>query len=70
VKTVNVPVPPDTQRLLDAKSNAILTALISATPAQVDTWLTANVTNLAQARDVLKALALGLRYVYLLETKQ
>ena len=34
----------------------IVQRLKDATPAQIDSWLTANVTNLAQARTVLGAL--------------
>lgn len=64
---VTVPLLPDHQRLADAKSNALLQQLVNATPAQVQAWMTANVTNLAQAQTVLVALALGLRYVYLQE---
>lgn len=67
MSTVTVPVPPDTQRLLDAKSNALLTALVTSTPAEVQAWMAANCTTVAQAQTVLVALALGLRYVYLLK---
>jgi hypothetical protein len=34
----------------------MITRLKTATPAQIDTWLAANVTNMAQARAVLGAL--------------
>lgn len=37
----------------DAGRADMLARLQSATPAQIDTWLTNNVTNLAQARTVL-----------------
>ena len=66
---IAVPIPPDTQRLLDAKSNALLTSLVSATPAEVIAYMNTSVTTIAQARTVLVALALGLRYVYLMEKK-
>lgn len=36
-------------------------ALQSATPAQIDNWLTANVTTIAQARSVLRLLLLAVR---------
>lgn len=36
-------------------------ALQSATPTQIDNWLTANVTNIAQARAVLRVLLLAIR---------
>ena len=36
-------------------------ALLAATPAQIDAWLAANVTSLADARKVLKLALLGLR---------
>jgi hypothetical protein len=38
---------------LDPNIADLLDKLKNATPAQIDTWLTANVTNLAQARTVL-----------------
>ena len=74
---INVPVDPvhaadlaHKQRLFDAQSSLLLQQLVTATPAQVQTWMTANVTDLASARTVLVALALGLRYVYLKEQQQ
>lgn len=36
-------------------------AMKSASPAQIDTWLTANVTDLASARRVLKILVLAVQ---------
>lgn len=36
-------------------------AIQSATPQQIDNWLTANVTNVAQARQVLRVLILAVR---------
>jgi hypothetical protein len=39
-------------------------AIKSATPAQIDAWLTANVTNIATARDVLKTLLLAVRVLH------
>ena len=65
MSTVAVPPHPDHARLMDAKSQALLQQLVTATPAQITTWLNANVTDLASARLVLHALAVGLRYVYL-----
>ena len=65
MKTVNVPVPPTAQRKLDAQQNALLQQLMTATPSQIDAWLTGNVTTLAQARTVLSAMLLALRYLYL-----
>jgi hypothetical protein len=62
---VTVPVPAGYQREIDAQTHALLQQLVSATPAQISTWLTANVTTLAQANNVLQALAVGLRYIYL-----
>ena len=35
------------------------TALVAMTPAQVSTWVDNNVTNLAQAQDAIKTLALS-----------
>ena len=56
------PPPPPTQDELDAiaaKTYAKLTALKGMTPAQVQTWVTANVTNLAQAQDAIMTLAIA-----------
>lgn len=57
------PEPPPTPEQLRAATFAslpdrqdIITRLRTATPAQIDAWLTANVTTLAQARTVLGAL--------------
>ena len=40
----------------DAARADMLARLKTATPAQIDTYIEANVTNLAQARNFLKAL--------------
>lgn len=56
------PPPPPTQDQLDAaaaKAYAKLTALKSMTPAQVQAWVAANVTNLAQAQDAIATLAIA-----------
>lgn len=42
-----------------AKSYAKLTALKRMTPAQVQAWVAANVTNLAQAQDAIATLAIA-----------
>ena len=42
-----------------ARSYGKLTALKQMTPAQVQAWVTANVTNLAQAQDAIATLAIG-----------
>lgn len=42
-----------------AKSYAKLQALRNMTPAQVSTWVDGNVTNLAQAQDAIKTLAVA-----------
>ena len=42
-----------------AKSYAKLTALKNMTPAQVQTWVDNNVTNLAEAQDAIKTLAVA-----------
>jgi hypothetical protein len=62
---INVPVPPDYQRGIDAKSQALLQQLVNATPTQITAYLTANSTNIAQVNVILQALAVGLRYLYL-----
>lgn len=59
----NPPPPPPTQDEIDAaaaKAHAKLTALRGMTPAQVGAWVDANVTNLAQAQDAIKTLAVGM----------
>ena len=43
-----------------ALAYAKLTALSNMTPAQIQTWVDANVTNLATAQDAIKTLAVGL----------
>jgi len=56
------PPPPPTQDEIDAtaaRSYAKLIALRGMTPAQVSSWLDANVTTLADARDALKTLAIA-----------
>lgn len=42
-----------------AKAYAKLTALRNMTPAQVQSWVAANVTNLAQAQDAIATLAIA-----------
>jgi|GEM_PF-5949005 len=39
------------------KHDAVMRQLASARPAQIDAWIDKNVTDLASAKDVLKALA-------------
>lgn len=48
----------DIQDAAAARQYAKLTALKSMTPAQVQTWVAANVTNLAQAQDAITTLAI------------
>jgi hypothetical protein len=55
--TVTVQSAIDSARDIDPRWAAIK----AATPAQIDAWLTANVTNIATARDVLKTLLLAVR---------
>lgn len=45
------------------RAEALWTALDTATPAQIDAWLTTNVTDLASARRVLKMLLLAVRFL-------
>lgn len=42
---------------------AKLKSLRNITPAQVSTWVDGNVTNLAQAQDAIKTLAIGVGYL-------
>lgn len=55
--TVQVGTAGDVALAADPRWHAIRTA----TPAQIETWLTANVTNLVQAHEVLKVLILAVR---------
>jgi len=61
MKRVSIVAPATLQRKLDARGDAVLRALINASPEQIDAYLTANVTTLVQARAVLRALALAVR---------
>ena len=45
------------------KAYAKLVALKNMTPAQVSSWVDANVTNLSQAQDAIKTLAIGMGYI-------
>ena len=57
------PPPPPSQDELDAqaaRSYAKLNALKGMTPAQVDAWVENNVNTLAQAKDAIKTLSIGL----------
>ena len=45
------------------KSYAKLVALKNMTPAQVSSWVDANVTNLSQAQDAIKTLAIGMGHI-------
>ena len=49
----------DEQDVASAKQYAKLDALSKMTPAQVQTWVAANVTNLAQAQDAIATLAIA-----------
>lgn len=49
----------DLEDVAAAKSYAKLTALKSMTPAEIQAWVAANVTNLAQAQDAITTLAVA-----------
>jgi hypothetical protein len=56
------PPPPPSQDELDAeaaRTYAKLVAIRDMTPAEVQTWIDANLTDLATAKDVIKTLAVG-----------
>jgi hypothetical protein len=56
------PPPPPSQDELDAaaaKAYASLQALMGMTPAQVQAWVTANITTLAAAQDAIATLAIA-----------
>lgn len=50
---------PDEQDAETARSDAKLRDLAAMTPAQVQTWVTDNVTTMAQARDTISTLAIA-----------
>lgn len=50
---------PDEVDRAAARAYAKLTALRNMTPAQVQAWVAANVTNLAQAQDAIATLAIA-----------
>ena len=52
------PTPDEVDRAA-ARAYAKLAALKTMTPAQVQTWVSANVTNLAQAQDAIATLAIA-----------
>lgn len=56
---INPPPTQDQQDAEAAKQYAKLSALRGMTPAQVGAWVDANVTNLAQAQDAIKTLAIA-----------
>lgn len=47
-----------------ANADALMKQLATATPAQIDTWLTNNVTSVAQARTVLAMLIKAVAYLW------
>jgi hypothetical protein len=49
----------DDQDRIDARTYSKLTALKAMTPAQVQAWVTANVTNISQAQDAIATLAIA-----------
>lgn len=51
--------PQEEQDIIAAKAYAKLAALCGMTPAQIQTWVDSNVTNLAQAQDAIKTLAIA-----------
>ena len=57
-----------TSQMIDTDRDAVktygkLVALKNMTPTQVSTWVDANVTNLTQAQDAIKTLAIGMGYL-------
>jgi len=49
--------------LVHLRTYAKLASLKNMTPAQVSTWVDGNVTNLAQAQDAIKTLAIAVGYL-------
>lgn len=61
------PTPPPTQTEQDltaARADATLEAIKGMTPAQIDAWMVANVTNLGQARTVITKLAIAVSILW------
>lgn len=61
------PPPPPSQEDLDlaaAKGDAKLEAVKTMTPAQIRNWVDTNVTNLAQAKDLLATLAVAVSILW------
>jgi hypothetical protein len=55
--------PPVDSDLVSVQAYAKLKALRNMTPSQVSAWVDSNVTNLAQAQDAIKTLAIGVGYL-------
>jgi hypothetical protein len=53
---VNVTAPERTKIKSLVEKDAILSAMMTATMPQIDTWLDANMTTLAEARNIMKRL--------------
>lgn len=51
-------------RRAEFEKDPMLRQLLSSTPVHVENWLSANMTNLAEARQVMKSLLLAVRYLY------
>ena len=49
----------DTKDEQDARTHSKLAALTKMSPTEVDSWVRANVTNLAQAQDAISTLAVA-----------
>jgi len=69
MKQVSVPPSQAKQDKIAAFSDAVWAQLKTATPGQIDTYLTNNVTTLAQARVVLRILMLAVRYLVIQNTQ-
>jgi len=63
VKRIAIAATTDVQRKLDVRASAALQALAHATPAQIDAYLTQNMTTLAEARQIVKALAIAVGFL-------
>jgi hypothetical protein len=42
------------EKKAEAKADAVLTTLVNATPADIDTWVENNVTDVQGVKDILK----------------
>ncbi len=60
---VNIIAPQETKDLDSVRTHTLLVGLKNKTPAQVEAYVENHVTNLSEAKEVLKALAVAVGYL-------